>query len=168
MFACETQTGRVSHCSLFQLAQKIAVIKLRCTLQRELLDVELRRCSPRHPHNHKSSCTAAGQCVVTVEFRHLQMYTVMRQIYSCVLCLMSFLSASAIGPPLLSQTSSWLQEELPSEQERQKDQQVHVRVQEEWNLWHGRRAHLRGGHLVPQANWVQAQAGRLSGWVEEI
>lgn len=60
--------------------------------------MELRRCSPRHPHNHKSNCTAAGQCVVTVEFRHLQMYTVMRQIYSCVLCLMSLPSASAVAP----------------------------------------------------------------------
>lgn len=133
MFACETQTGRVSHCSLSQLAQKIAVIKLNCALQRELLDVELRRCSPRHPRNHKSNCTAAGQCVVTAEFRHSQMYTVMRQIYPCVLYLMSFLSASAVAAPslLLSQTSSWLQEELPSEQEGQEDQQVHVRVQEE-------------------------------------
>lgn len=80
------------------LAQKIAVIKLSCTLQHELLDAELRRCSPRHSHHHKSNCTAAGECVVTVEFRHLQMYTVTGQIYRCVLCLVSLLSASTVVP----------------------------------------------------------------------
>lgn len=60
-------------------------------------------------------------------------------------------------------TSSWLQEELPSEQEGQEDQQVHVRVQEERDVRHGRRAHLRGGHPVPQAERGQTPAGHLSG-----
>lgn len=62
--------------------------------------------------------------------------------------------------------SSWVQEKLSPQQERQKDHQVHVRGEEEWNVRHGWRAHVRGSRPVPQAKGRQTQAGGASRWVK--
>lgn len=135
-FECDIQGSCLAECYsvLLSPTAKTAFIKLSCTIQYEVLDMELWRCLPRHWIDHKSNCTAASLSVHTLvsDCRH----------WHKPFFLLFFLFLS-----------SWVQEKLSSQQERQKDQQVHVRVQEEWNVWYGWRADIRGGHIVPKAEW---------------
>ena len=155
-FECDIQGNCLAECYsvLLSPTAKTAFIKPSCTIQYEVLDMELWRCLPRHWIDHKSNCTAASLSVHTLvsECRHWHK--------PYFFCLFFFFFVFLF-------LSSWVQEKLSSQQERQKDQQVHVRVQEEWNVWYGWRADVWGGHIVPKAEWSQTQTGGHRRWVAD-
>lgn len=71
VFEGDIQRNYLDKCCTVLLSPtaKIAVIKLNCTLQYELLDIELWRCLPRRSNDRKSNRTAAGLCVRTAVSR---------------------------------------------------------------------------------------------------
>lgn len=115
------------------------------------------RCLPRSWNNYKLKSTVFV-CVHTVvlDFTLLTKNFLFLYWLICFFCLLFWLML----------TSSWVQEKLSPQQERQKDHQVHVRGEEEWNVRHGWRAHVRGSRPVPQAKGRQTQAGGASWWVK--
>lgn len=159
VFEGDIQRNYLDKCCTVLLSPtaKIAVIKLNCTLQYELLDIELWRCLPRRSNDRKSNRTAAGLCVRTAVSRfkryhwhaywHEHFFFSFSGYYRLIYFFVSFFVLCFVL------TSSRVQKKFPSQQEGQEDQQVNVRVQEERNVRHGWRSHVWGGHAVPQAEW---------------
>lgn len=101
---CNIQGNCLAACCTVVLSPtaKIAVIKLSCTMQYEVLDIELWRCLPRHWNDHKSKCTAAGLCVHTValEFQHPHRHTLWHKPFF-LSCRLMFLSFCLLSLPFL-------------------------------------------------------------------